>query len=93
MLFDAATNSTLALAGLIILGAFLLIIALSLIIIAWDTARKNSRQHSRYLEFDPTELERENSLNSHHRVAKGTLVCYGLGIFCQYVCSSPVLLM
>jgi hypothetical protein len=79
---------------MITLVVFLFIICISLIIIAWDNSRKEAViQHSRYLEFDPTELERQNAFNSHHRLAKKTLTYYGLGIFCQYVTFFSALLI
>jgi hypothetical protein len=85
MLFSARRDASLGLVGVTTLGPLLLIIFVSVIIIAWSSSRKEARRHSRYIEFDPTELERQNAVNAHNRLAKTTVTYYGLGIFCQYV--------
>src|SRR5271170_7853386 len=87
--FSADTNSSLGLIGTIALSALLLLICVSLIIIAWDTCRPAPpNRRSQYLEFDPTELETNDSLQTDQISSKKTLICYGLGIFCLYVLSA-----
>jgi hypothetical protein len=67
-------------------GGLLLIICISLIIIAWDTCRATPpRRRSLYMEFEPALVEFYNPLNKELLIAKKGIVCYGLGIFCQYV--------
>lgn len=86
MIFSTKSNSTLGLTGMITNGGLLLIICISLIIIAWDTCRATPpRRRSLYMEFEPALVEFYNPLNKELLIAKKGIVCYGLGIFCQYV--------
>jgi len=76
--------------GLIAISSFLLIIAISCIIITWDTCRVSTpNQRSQYLEFDSSLLEAQSVPKPEDLVTKRTLVCYSLGIFCQYVLPLP----
>jgi hypothetical protein len=77
---------------MIIVGAFLLIICISLIIISWDICRSsptNRRRRSQYLEFDPAGLDGHIPLPTDHTYAKKTTVYYGLGVSCLYVLPYP----
>lgn len=86
IIFSAESNSSLGLAGLIGAGSLLLAICLSLIIIAWDICRATpTRRRSLYMEFEPALAELVNPSNHELLLAKKGVVCYGLGIFCQYV--------
>src|SRR5579859_5673655 len=92
MIFSVKSNSTLGLTGMITNGSLLLIICLSLIIIAWDICRATPpRRRSLYMEFEPALVEFYNPFNKKLLMAKKGIVCYGLGIFCQYVRYLPLL--
>jgi hypothetical protein len=86
MIFSAESNSNLGLTGMITTGSLLLIICLSLIVIAWDSCRATPvRRGSLYMEFEPALAELFNPSNQEVLFARKGIVCYGLGIFCQYV--------
>jgi hypothetical protein len=92
MLFSTESNSTLGLIGMVTAAGLLLIICLSLIVIAWDICRTiPSNRRSFYLEFDVTAMDPTTASHTEQVFAKKSLVCYALGIFCQYVCSFSIL--
>jgi hypothetical protein len=86
MLFSPDSNSTLGLVGMITTAGLLLIICLSLIVIAWDICRTTpTNRRSLFLELDVLAMDPVIRSSAEQVFAKKSLVCYALGIFCQYV--------